>query len=297
MTGVGVKKIILFYFSGTGNTKWVCTQLKNELQSRGCELEMRAMENQAGIQDLISIDKKAMLGIAYPVHSFDAPALVYRFIRSLPRYENRKVFLIKCAADSLGNGGSTSPIRRLLRKQGYQVFYEILAIMPSNVFVSYPLHFQKRLFENILKKVPSWAEDLISVKTSLQRNGLMLRFISWISSLLEAGPGRRFFGKSLHAGPECNLCRVCVSTCPAQNISWTSNKPRWKWSCEFCMRCVYICPRKAILPRWGLKFLVLKEGYDLAHQLKKSKLQELQELSGYYQHFTKYLGNDALKNK
>ncbi|HNZ54238.1 MAG TPA: hypothetical protein PKN76_08880, partial [bacterium] len=87
-------KLTLFYFSGSGNTKYVAEKFSLQfLEKYGVELvdidEFDRLGKGFG-------DDFAVAGVIYPVHALNAPANVLNFLKkSLPKGEGRKFFIVK----------------------------------------------------------------------------------------------------------------------------------------------------------------------------------------------------------
>jgi len=78
-------RILIVYFSGTGNTKRISVLMQREFISGGADCRIVAMEDyclQRLELDLSGID---LVGIGFPVHAMDAPQIVYDFLELLPR--------------------------------------------------------------------------------------------------------------------------------------------------------------------------------------------------------------------
>jgi len=50
---------------------------------------------------------------------------------------------------------------------------------------------------------------------------------------------------------DCNSCGLCAKVCSTQSIIIVNGKPKWKSSCEQCMRCVNFCKQQAIYQTYG----------------------------------------------
>ena len=87
-----IDKLIVFYFSGTGNSKRIALWL-SELALKNniiCHIyDIAAID----ISTLLTIDTKATIGIISPIHGFNFPKITLNFIRNLPDGKNRvKIF-------------------------------------------------------------------------------------------------------------------------------------------------------------------------------------------------------------
>ena len=62
-------KTVICYFSGTGNTKKVVDKFADEFKANGWDVSLFRVEDKCEI-DFSEFDS---VGIAYPVHAFNAP--------------------------------------------------------------------------------------------------------------------------------------------------------------------------------------------------------------------------------
>ena len=116
----------IVYFSPTGNVLHLARQLADELQSPA-----------AGILPLEFTDPKQLesnnhLVLLYPVHGFNAPRTVKRFVKSLPPglFEFISLIAIGFAGNWL-NGAVSSDLRKSLLKKAYPIVVDEDLAMPS----------------------------------------------------------------------------------------------------------------------------------------------------------------------
>jgi ferredoxin/flavodoxin len=254
-TSVGI-----FFFSGTGNTAIVADLLAREFERQGCRISVTAIDYRLLRQDRCGIGDYDLFGIGHPVYAFNAPRIVYDFVRRLPACQGQRTFVFKDSGDPFWRGGATSPLRGRLKRKGYDVFYETLFVMPANVLYGYEDRLVKQLYNKAVARAPVAVGEVLSGQVRLQRNSIFLRGLTWWAT--EADWLARFFGKDLYATGACTLCGKCAQDCPAGNISIVNRRVRFGWNCLLCMRCIYRCPVGAIKPRLFRPF-VLKGGYDI----------------------------------
>lgn len=89
---------MIFYFSGTGNTKWAVR-----------ELEKATGEESVYIPDVLSSDCRfelqadEMIGFAFPIHGWRPPLLVLKFIEKLKMdFSGHYCYALVTAGDSIG---------------------------------------------------------------------------------------------------------------------------------------------------------------------------------------------------
>ena len=91
---------MIFYFSGTGNSKWIANQLSKE-QKEELVFIPDALKDRA-FEFCLREDEK--IGFVFPVYSWAPPAIVLHFIRqlSLKGYKRQYLFFVSSCGDDTG---------------------------------------------------------------------------------------------------------------------------------------------------------------------------------------------------
>ncbi len=268
------KKIGIFYFSGTGNTEIIMNLLGSELINNGAKVDYIRIEDIVKDNYYYDVNQYDLIGFGYPIYAYNAPKIVYDFIKTMTRVQEKYTFIFRVAgSDSLG-GGSTTMIKAKLKKRGYDVFHESLYILSSNFLTRYPDDLVKQLYYASAERAKRMTEEILTNKMKRQDNSTFIRMASFILSKL-MGVGAIMFGKDLKVSKKCTQCNRCVKNCPVGNIKKDGLKVKFGGKCIWCMRCIYRCPERAISPS-VLKFVVLKEPYNV------QSIVEDQSLLGEY---------------
>jgi len=292
-----MKTVGIYYFSGTGNTKKIIELLADELEKNNCAVTLYSVEDLLKSQMSIDFDKYDLIGLAYPIYGFGTPDIISRLIDQMPDGEGRNLFLLKTGADfiSINHNASTEQIE-ILEMKNFNVFYDRIIVMPSNWLVAYDDRIVKQLYNCAAVKVKHMCREILELKRRRYKTGIFLRKLSLGISYLEKNYGSAYFGKSLRANQNCNLCSLCIQKCPNQNISIAGDSLNFGDQCLWCMRCIYSCPSKAIESK-GMNFFILKKGYDLQKILEDVTVKSDyigSETKGYFKHFYKYLTDEKL---
>lgn len=250
-------KILIYYFTGTGNTALCAEALAKSMTGQGAEVDIHPIEafNHSEIPDPGSYDR---IGIGYPVHAWNAPNIVFHFIKRLPLGDGKMTFLFNSVGDPFLDGGATVMLRKALNRQGYRVFHESSFVMGANILVSYPDEMVKQLYFIAVKRAEKFASEILQGVERYAYSGILRRIITGFVSGLEHF-GVKMIGILYGADKTCDLCGVCVKACPTGNISVKGQRIRFGFKCELCMRCVNKCPKFAIKPFPG--FFKLKTPY------------------------------------
>ena len=238
-------------------TKYIVDKLASELTQSQVSFDCLKIENASNIQ----LSSCNMLGIAYPIHSFNAPQIVVDFIKKLPEVNGMETFIIHTAGeDSKLNYSSSALLMKRLTRKGYNVFYDKLIEMPSNFICKYDTARVDRIIKAANENIPKIAQDIITRTPRNMRKNLASNILTFIGRT--EWLGARLMGKTYYADSNCTLCGGCVSVCPKKNIEMRTNSIRFKWRCCICMRCVYQCPQRAISIRRPFRFILFDEWYN-----------------------------------
>lgn len=259
----------IVYYTGTGSTAMVAQSFRESLVKEGCSCTVEKITNELDFKR----NDYNLLVLIFPVHAFNAPELVYQWIN---RHYN--VNKIAAAVISVSGGGEISPntacrissIKRLTAK-GFQVVYEAMFVMPSNILVATKEPLATMLLRVLPGKVKLVVNDILTgvyrKSTPLMRD----RLFSIIGEMEK--PASRFWGRFIKALDYCNGCGWCAQNCPSHNITIMEGKPRFANRCNMCLKCIYGCQRKALTP--GIcKYIIIKAGYDLNYLAEKALLNQ-----------------------
>ena len=292
-----MKNIILFYFSGTGNTRNIVNLIKDRFQMDSNLVEIISIEEFINLNRKIHMDKYDLVGIGYPIYGFREPRIIQRFVKVLPQQNHKDVFIFKTGADFITiNNYSSSNVIRKLSKKGYHIFYDRIICMGSNWLVGYKDEVVKQLYKCAIHKVEIMCKEVHRGEKRLYRNGYIFTTVISIIHWFEDNFLARIFGRSLKISKKCNQCGRCVKNCPSKNININKDKITFSNKCFLCMRCIYKCPNNAISSR-GFNFLILKEGYRIDEIIDNQNISDkyiTSDTKGYMKHFLRYLTDDSL---
>jgi len=155
---------MIYYFSGTGNTRWVAEQV-----SRACGLALR---NVADCLDDVATPERnlwteGILGLAFPIYGWTIPKVAEAFIRSLPRAEAQGayyVFALLICGDDIGRAHER--LAMLLAEKGYELSAVWSFSMP-NTYVGLPFfdvdneELAARKIKSTQAKLPRVAQQIL----------------------------------------------------------------------------------------------------------------------------------------
>ena len=297
MVSKDINLVKIVYFTGTGSTERVAECF----EKRFIGLGKRVLKTKLFQGDRPENGEEDMLIVLFAVHAFNAPVIVYEWLKTMSQVNKIPAIVI-----SVSGGGEISPntacrvsCNQFLEKKGYEVIYEDMIAMPSNILVKTVDGLSIRLLKILPYKVEHIIDEILSSTIKRTRPKLIDRFFSYIGEAEKIGA--KFFGKHIKVNSDCNGCALCERNCPRKNIRMSNGKPEFNNSCMLCLNCIYGCPRKALTPGIG-KFVVIKEGFNLnlieKRMLGAYELEPIEKLAkGYlWKGIKEYLLDPYFKN-
>lgn len=240
---------MIFYFTGTGNTRWAAQQLAEATDDKlyfiPDELRKKALH--------YTLADDERLGICFPTHGWQPPYIVREFLRRASFDNVHYVYALTTCGDNMGY--AMRILRKELQRKGLSLDAAFAVVMPeSNVCFSF-LHLDSKESEE--RKIAAAQErmphicDLVSQKArnveELVKGSIPFTYTYVIGD---------YYNKHLITDEkfwvdteQCILCGLCAKRCPVDDIE--EIPPRWKHngSCTNCLACYHYCPTHAI--HWG----------------------------------------------
>lgn len=242
--------VLLFFFSGTGSTWWVCNTLASKLRDNNIETNVRNIES-TGYDEIEDHD---IIGIGYPVYGSDCPVNVREFIENLPETK-KDCFIVTSMLAFSGDGALTT--EKILKEKGYSLRQAVNIKALNNIRLPYPGIAQfpiyaeieaEKILESASKKIERLAEKISSGESWIEGRG-MLGILGGLSQRIPViYLGWTRWARNFSVDKEaCIDCMQCVENCPVGNISMENGEIAWGEKCICCVRCYNLCPTDAIL--------------------------------------------------
>lgn len=236
-------KIILYVFSGTGNTLKVANLFKEYLTDD--EVTVYSVSKKSGPPP--SPNYFDMVGIGYPIHAFYAPEPITKFVKSLQKVQNKPAFIFKSSGEGLHiNDCSSQKLIRILSKKGYDVTIERHIVMPYNMIYRHSDEMAKQMWIYAKAYVKCICGELKGgIREKVKKNFLLCAFPAFVASIEQ--PFAHLHGTMFKVNKKkCVNCGKCIKTCPENNIEIKKGKYKFGHKCVLCMGCSFGCPKNAI---------------------------------------------------
>ena len=272
---------MIFYFSGTGNTKWAASKLAAATREDLISIApyMRADDSSHNLAEPFILKENERLGFVFPVHGWRVPKLVREFISKMKilressdatggnkakaddSLKNRPFAYCVCTAgDSIGltieNLNEVISLNPSLQALGItEVSSSYSLIMPES-YIGLPFmdvdpkEREIRKKENAAQELAVVCEEIFDRKEGISR--LVKGPIPWFFTKVVGG----FFenvlitDKRFHVEKDrCVKCGICANVCPVGDIKGGHGEyPVWLHhkDCLTCFTCYHHCPHHAI---------------------------------------------------
>jgi flavodoxin/NAD-dependent dihydropyrimidine dehydrogenase PreA subunit len=233
---------VIFYFSGTGNSKHIAERIADKTG------ETMVFMSQAEIKgdEVYEIREHETIGFVFPVYWYTLPKLVERFVKQLhlSGYQNQYMYAIATYGFSAGN--VMDRLEKVLKEKKLKLDGAFGVKMVDNYVVGYDivsLDKQKDLLDKaeveIEKIIP-----MIEKQESIQY--LKKGSLAFASPLTGYAYRKTDHIKKFHVTQSCNGCRQCATQCPCDTIEMVNGKPVWTGDCTFCLKCIHGCKQRAV---------------------------------------------------
>jgi len=242
---------MIFYFTGTGNTGYVASQLA---QGTGESLVSIADAVVKGQYDYCLADDER-IGICFPVHGWRPPFIVRDFVKQLrlQGYNGQYCYAFATCGDDVGL--TFDYLREDFLSVGITLDSVFSVIMPETY--NFPVIDQIDTPEVAQRKIAAARERLASLMPAVVNREKDLTEINksrWprTNSIVLGGFFLKHWvtdNKFTVAADLCTRCGKCQQVCPVGNISCANgNPPEWQHNglCTTCFACYHHCPAHAI---------------------------------------------------
>lgn len=225
---------MIFYFSGTGNSKHVAESMNDD-----CLINM-SDANQKG-EFTYNVKEGEAVGFVMPVYYSGIPKTVLDFVRQLT-LKGEITYLYNIFTHGGGPGGAGTMLQKELSKRDLPLHVCFDVEMTSNYIMFKDLRPDTRVLSEIRAAEPVIA----SIKEQVDRKEHALPKWTVIDNILTAsmkGLCDKYMSvKHFRADEGCTGCGMCVRNCPSALIKMVDGKPQWTENkCVRCMACIK-CP-------------------------------------------------------
>ena len=221
---------MVYYFSGTGNSRFVARELARLLADDVRELPVSE-----------KITDQRPVVVVCPIYAWLVPEIVMTFLRRLGE-KDIAIHLVVTCGDNVGRA-----IERV--KQVVPLVSAHSVIMPNNYVIGFDIDSPAVQTEKINQakgEIERIAQDIKQAKRveRYEKGRWAWHFGSlagWLFQRFARGTSK------FYADSACIGCEMCQRDCPVGAIQMADGRPKWLApTCQMCLRCLHACPVEAI---------------------------------------------------
>lgn len=223
---------MIFYFSGTGNSRWVAEKIAEETEDVTFDITWK--------KTIDISEQERQIGFVFPIYAWGIPKPMVEFVKKM---DKKKIFTY--AVCTCGQDAGTA-----LKKfsQIYHLESAYSLTMPNNYIIGSDLE----AHETMLKKLQDAENEIHKICSEIVKRKKVYhvsegRFAGFKTEIIHRG-FQKFARdtKGFWVTDQCDGCGRCEKNCPASAIVIREEKPVWYGNCYQCMRCIHGCPQIAI---------------------------------------------------
>lgn len=244
---------MIFYFSATGNSKYIATSLAQRLGETSltdittllrCPQDSFVPKPELGHDAAVT-----SIGFVFPIYGWSVPNIVRIFIKQMKMQPNSNpyvYFVVTCGDDI---GIADQHIVQALAEIGLTVSAGYSIVMPDS-YICLP-GFDVDKDNERRAKFNALDARLDHIAAEIRQRRAVIDVKHGAFPKLKTNVLGALFRKYLvtdkyfHRTDACIKCGKCAEICPMQNITLTDTV-EWHSRCTGCLACYHHCPTRAI---------------------------------------------------
>ena len=241
---------MVFYFSGTGNTRWAAETLA---QATGEQMLFIPEELKGRCE--YTLQEGERIGFVFPTHGWQPPRIVRNFIKRLKveHAEGHYCYALTTCGDSIGK--TMEILNSDLRKAGLPEATSVFSLVMPESYVCLPYMYtdtpekEQRKLAVAEEQLKDYSERILNKKEG--ESHIRKGPLPWIMSYIVGSyfNGKMVTDKKFNVNVElCIHCGKCAEACPTGDVTLADGLPVWHHdgSCTCCLACYHHCPTHAI---------------------------------------------------
>lgn len=236
---------MIFYFSGTGNSKYIAKKLKEFDDDKLISMSEEMIKGDNNYEYCLKESEK--IAIVYPIYAWAPPKPVLDFIKRLKlnNYNRNYIYAVATCGENIGE--AMNVLSKALEKNNYKLNSGFSIAMPNSYVIIGDIdseEIQEKKIREANKKIKEIKEIVQNESNVFQiEKGpfpkVLTKVVTPVFNKFAINP-RKF-----NVSDKCISCKKCEKVCTTGNIK-VDGKPVWGDNCCQCLACLHYCPTRAI---------------------------------------------------
>jgi len=233
---------MIFYFSATGNCKYVAQKLAEATNDRIISITECSKENKYHFE----LQSREKIGFVTPVYFWGLPTVVLDFLERQELQQTDKHYVYHIVTFGTLNGKAQIMMRDALKKKGITLNGKFMVQMVDTWTPVFDLSDSEKNRKDTQAADSMIAEAIQKIKGEItgdfnKKKGPPIGGVFYKLY----GTARRT--KKFKVEDSCIGCGLCAKNCPVDAIELQDKKPVWvKERCALCLACLHRCPKFSI---------------------------------------------------
>lgn len=224
---------MIYYFSSTGNSKYVAQRLAKALDDKAFSVSDNP---------ILDIPDAEPVGFVSPVYFWGLPWLLADFVKALHLSGDHYCYVVLTCGGSTGNAAGM--LEKLL---GRPLDARFSVKMPDTWTPMFDVSDGEANNALLDAAEPVIDACIAKIRSRERGNFDQLRGLGQVATSLVYPFYKRQSTRKFKVADSCTGCGRCADQCPAQAIAMNQDRPVWnKEHCLFCLSCLHLCPQFAI---------------------------------------------------
>lgn len=232
-----MSKHVIYYFSGTGNSRYAAEQIAKELHDT-------TLYNMRCNPEKVNMLGVETVGFVFPIYNWTMPVFVQNFIKRLKVDSNAYIYAVATCGIVVING--FNDLDRILKEKGRRLSYVAKLPTVAGYVASYdPMFNNDKRKQSEATKLQEIIKDISARRSSKIPKGNIFKEAAR-KILLPSERKLPTQDLGFVVNDSCVGCGLCEKLCPAGNVVIQNGKPQFNHHCTQCMSCIVYCPKAAI---------------------------------------------------
>lgn len=236
-------RAMIFYFSATGNSKYLASRIAKETKDRLISITDCIKNNEYAFK----LKEGENLGIVSPIYYWGLPSIVDDFLEYFQLVVSHRPYTFFAATYGTVTGQADTFVKRHLKRLGLELSASYCVRMPDTWTPIFDLNDPVKV-SKVNQKAEIQIDKIIKqIKNTESGNFLSFRMPMPAVKLCRYIYEKVRETKHLSVEDSCIGCGLCAQNCSVDAIEIQSGRPVWvKDKCSICLACLHRCPQFSI---------------------------------------------------